>query len=104
MLERRGQALFLNAKQNVPAVSAKCGGEMAHIHESDLSAHLLMSFADAKEVISKGYGERHRMSGSAVIPLGYTLVYVPRNLQELDVLMRIFEAAILFAMSSGEKA
>lgn len=95
--------MFLKEDYSIPTLIAKGGGEVGHIHESDLSGHVFLSFADAKEVIVKGLGERHRMSGT-VIPLGYTFLYVPRNLEEVNVLIGIFEAGIEYAKSSGKKA
>ena len=102
ILEKRGQALFLKQSYVVPALIAKCQREVAHIHESDLSAHVFLSFADARSVIEKGWGERHRMTGTAIIPLGYTLLYSPRNGEEVDVLLKIMEAGIEYAKSSGK--
>lgn len=95
--------MFLKEAYAVPTLIAKCKREVAHIHESDVSGHLLLPFADAKVVIEKGWGERHRMTGSALIPLGYTMLYQPRNTEELDTFMRIFEAGIEYAKSNGKQ-
>ena len=80
---------------------AKCRREVTHVHETDMSAHVLLSFRDAKEVIAKGWGERHRMTGT-VIPLGYTLLYLPRNAEEVEVLLKIMDAGIEYAKSNGK--
>ena len=101
VLEKRGQAMSLKEEYVMPTLSATCRREVLHIHESDMSAHVLLSLADAKEVISKGWGERHRVTGT-VIPLGYTLLYIPRNEEEVGVLMKIFEAGIEYAKSNGK--
>ena len=101
VLERRGKAMFLKETYAVPTLIAKCGREVAHIHDTDKSGHLLLSFADAKEVISKGWGERHRLTGTGVIPLGYTMLYVPRKTEEIYDLIKIFDAGIEYAKSSG---
>ena len=86
--------MFLKETYAVPTPIAKCKREVAHLYESDMSAHLLLSLADAKEIIAKGYGERHRMTGSTLIPLGYTMLYLPMKLEELDV----------FKQSAGKKS
>lgn len=65
-----------------------------------MSGHVTLSFADAEEVIAKGWGERHRLSGTDWIHLGYTMVYVPRTVGETEVLCRIFKAGVDF-MKSG---
>jgi hypothetical protein len=101
MLEAIGKAMFLRPEYAVPTLIAKCKGEVAHIHESDLSTHALLSLADAQQILSKGWGERHRMSGTMAIPLGYTLLYSPRNMEEVVVLVRIVEAAVEYAKSNG---
>lgn len=61
----------------------------------------MLSFPDAKEVISKGWGERHRLSGTKRIPLGYTMLYQPRSVEEVEVFVRIMRASVEFGMSRG---
>lgn len=100
MLERQGQAIFLKDNYTVPTLVASCKREVLHIHESDMSAHVLLSLADAKEVIAKGWGERHRMS-STLLPLQYTFIYLPRNADEMDITVKILEAGIEYAKSTG---
>ena len=69
-----------------------------------MSAHVLLSLADAKEVIAKCWGERHRMSGTvAMIPLQYTFLYLPRTVEEIDILVNILEAGIEYAKSTGKR-
>jgi hypothetical protein len=94
--------MFLKDSYKVPTLIAKCQREVLHIHESDMSAHVLLSLADAKDVIAKGWGERHRITGTAVIPLGYTLLYLPRNKEEVEVMGRILEAGVEYAKSNGK--
>lgn len=102
VLERRGQAMFLDANFAPSKLNARCQGEVGHIHNSDASGHVLLSFADAREVIAKGWGERHRLTGTA-LPLGYTMLYVPRNEREIEVMMNIFEAGIEYGKSIGKR-
>ena len=72
------------------------------MHESDLSAHCYLSLADAKEVLEKGWGERHRVSGN-LIPLQYTFLYAPRNVGEVEVFIQIIEASVKYGASNGKK-
>lgn len=100
VLERRGKALFLTESVPLSPIAGLTQREICHIHGSDLSGHVTLSFPDAKEVIEKGWGERHRMSGTGRLPLGYTMVYVPRSVEEVDVFAKIFQAGVEF-MKSG---
>lgn len=76
------------------------GREICHIHGSDLSGHVTLSLADAAEAIAKGYGERHRLSGIRLLPLGYTMMYIPRTIEEVEVYRRIFQAGIDYMASA----
>ena len=60
--------------------------------EQIFSDHVTLSFAGAQEVIAKGWGERHRLSGTSWIHLGYTMVYVPKTVEETKILVKIFQA------------
>ena len=95
--------MFLKETYAVPTLISRCKGEVAHIHDSDVSGHVLLSLADAEDVVAKGWGERHRLSGTAFIPLSYTMLYVPRNDEEIEISMMIAEAAIEYAKSNGRK-
>lgn len=99
VLERRGDAIFLDPSILPPKISSTRQGEMAHIHETDLSAHVALSLADARVVVGKGWGERHQLSGN-VIPLGYTLLYVPRTVEEVSVFVSIMQAGVDYMRSS----
>jgi hypothetical protein len=55
----------------------------------------VLSLVDQKRVIELGWGRRHRLSGS-VVPWNYTLVYAPRDAEELEVWKRITIAGARF--------
>ena len=95
-------ALCLTPEINPPVWYAKMmQGEVGHIHmDVDGSAHVTLSLADAREVIEKGWGERQAFTGN-VLPWGYTMIYAPRNRDEVEVLGKIFRAGIAFV--SGGK-
>ncbi|KAI0505702.1 hypothetical protein F5B22DRAFT_626953 [Xylaria bambusicola] len=73
-----------SASENVDLEQAKwlpprARGETAHVH-AEGSAHVCLSLPDAAEVVRKGWGERHRMSGvGTMLPWGYVLLYAPRE-------------------------
>lgn len=71
-------------------------GEMCHIHPPDGSTHLLLALADQRTVIELGWGARHRLSGTRILPWNYTFVYAPRNDEELEVWKKIVNAAAKF--------
>lgn len=62
---------------------------------------MTLSLADAKEVIEKGWGLRHKLSGP-FIPVGYLMLYAPRDEEEVEVLGRVLRAGIAF-MSDGKE-
>lgn len=68
--------------------------EFAHQHSLDKSWHLLLSPADAIEVLAKGWGERgppQALMGMA--PVGMMLLYAPRNKEERLVFLDILAAS-----------
>jgi hypothetical protein len=82
-----------------PEVAGKNRNEICHIHGIEGSYHVTLSCADA-EVISKGWGERHRLART-YLNLGYTFVYAPRDLEEVEIMGKVFRAGIAF-MSGGK--
>lgn len=104
--EGHGAALWLSeeCQAQLPAWARATGGEIAHVHWSaEGSAHCTLSLGDAREVVAKGWGRRHPLSGmrigllgrgNVLLSAGYTMVYAPRTEEELAVQMKIFEAAI----------
>ena len=45
--------------------------------DADNSAHCTLSYTDAKQVIEKGWGERHPLDGSLLLGYGYMMVVSP---------------------------
>jgi Family of unknown function (DUF5519) len=77
-------------------------GELSHIHTTgDHSLHVVLSEADAKEVIDAGWGQRHPFAGYRPfggkitnLPSTYIHIYAPRNQEELDAVIEIVRAGI----------
>jgi len=63
--------------------------------------HVSISPKDAKLVIEKGWGERFGLSGT-ILPVTYTMVYAPRDEEEMKVVERIVRAGVNFML--GEEA
>ncbi len=59
--------------------------EVAHMHDyHDYTLHLALAAQDGKEVVSKGWGQRHPLAGPGVPgpPTEWTFIYAPRNEEE----------------------
>lgn len=96
-------ALWLDPKLKAPGYLRGSKGELAHVHP-EASSHVTVSLADAEELTRKGWAERHRLSGVAGIPLGYMMVYAPRDEAEIEVWKGVVRAGLLFvAAGAGEK-
>jgi hypothetical protein len=53
---------------------------------------------DARIVLERGWGERHPLARggwlSRFVPIGFVMVYAPRDAEELEAVMEIIRAAI----------
>lgn len=99
-LENGGPALWLRPEVPIPPWVKGVKGEIAHFHlAAEGSAHVTLSLADATQVIEKGWGERHPLSGRFE-PWGYVMLYAPRNVEELNVVGKLLRAGVHF-MSGG---
>ncbi|KXJ88656.1 hypothetical protein Micbo1qcDRAFT_166091, partial [Microdochium bolleyi] len=119
LYERHHDALFVSpallqqqpeVKSDTAASSACCPecatiarGEIGHMHP-DLSVHVYLSPADARQVIEKRWAERHRLAvprtawvkNKYAIADTYLMIYGPRNEEELDVLAVILANGIRY--------
>ncbi|KIW85386.1 hypothetical protein Z517_00776 [Fonsecaea pedrosoi CBS 271.37] len=84
-------------------------GECGHVHP-DYSIHLYLSPADARLIIEKGWGERHRLSKPKTARLKfekahvadtYLMIYGPRDTDEIEVVRKILQNSVRF-MSGRE--
>ncbi|KAH8885224.1 hypothetical protein GQ53DRAFT_660369 [Thozetella sp. PMI_491] len=97
-LEKHGFALFARRPLNV------CGnGEVCHIHTSDRSLHLNLHPDDIKEVLLKGWGQRHPMAWKGwvytPVPNTFVMIYAPRDETDVAIVCKIVEAAIWYTAS-----
>lgn len=78
-VEKHGLALFARHP-----VQTYCQGEICHVHDSDHSMHMCLHPDDIKEVLAKGWGQRHplawrnRFLQMPVSP-DFVMVYAPRS-------------------------
>ena len=94
VLEKHGTALFLKDSLALSPIAEPSQRELYNIHGTDMSGHVTLSFVDVQEVIAIEWGERHRLSGTSRIHLGYTTVYVPNNMEKVEVFAKIFRAGV----------
>ncbi|POR39536.1 Uncharacterized protein TPAR_00276 [Tolypocladium paradoxum] len=98
-LEKHGLALFARHP-----LQTNCQGEICHVHDSDHSMHMCLHPDDIREILSKGWGQRHplaRQDWLLHMPVSqdFVMVYAPRNEQELQITYRIIEAAIWYILA-----
>jgi Family of unknown function (DUF5519) len=93
--EKRHPAITLKSELPRHADATASRGEIAHIHPSDGSMHMIFGPADAVTVIERGWGESHPLAGVTMdLPATYLLIYPPRDREELAVTKLLLDAAI----------
>jgi hypothetical protein len=94
--EKRNDAVTLVDLYRSRPLSKLSQGEVAHIHPSDGSMHMIFSPSDAKQVIDKGWGERHPLCGAPRhnIPDTYLMIYTPRDANEVAVIKQLLRGAV----------
>ncbi len=98
--EKRHPAITLKAYKG--KLSEPSRGEIAHIHPSDSSMHMILSASDAAAAMQMGWAQRHGLAGLAVgLPETYVMIYAPRNEQDLTVVEELLNAAIAYAQQQG---
>jgi hypothetical protein len=94
--ETRHDAVTLVGSALNHDVARRTRGEIAHIHPSDGSMHMVFSPSDATEVLRAGWGERHGLAGLGRLPLTYLMIYAPRDAGEISVVQRLLDAAVSY--------
>ncbi|KXJ95815.1 hypothetical protein Micbo1qcDRAFT_157896 [Microdochium bolleyi] len=96
--EKHGIGLFARFP-----VNNTCQGEIVHVHNSDFAMHMNLHPEDAKEVLAKGWGQRHPLTAQRwlkmPVPENFTMVYAPRSEDELKIVCRIIQAAGYWVMA-----
>ena len=99
-------ALFISPQdyKSSHASLSRSPREVFHSHcEAEGSSHAILSAADAKLVIDKGWGERHGVSGKGLgVPLGYIMIFAPRTKEELETVRMIARAATRYGLEGKE--
>ena len=75
------------------------------------SIHLYLSPADTRQIIAKGWGEKHRLSKPETsifdfkkyhIGDTYILIYGPRNEEEIEIVSKILQSSIRYMTGRDE--
>ncbi|UNI21098.1 hypothetical protein JDV02_007117 [Purpureocillium takamizusanense] len=98
-LEKHGLALFARHP-----LQTNCQGEICHVHDSDHSMHMCLHPDDIRELLSKGWGQRHPLARKGwllqmPVSPNFVMVYAPRNEHELQITYKIVEAAIWYTLA-----
>ena len=77
------------------------GNEIAHVHPAENSVHVWLTQTDARKVVEAGWGLRFPLASLGICDEGWTFVYAPRTMEEVDVAEEIVRACI--GHLTGEK-
>ncbi|MEU7900731.1 luciferase family protein [Nonomuraea sp. NPDC049152] len=89
-------AFFLDGAlppQGAVLLPPRLNAEFAHVHP-DGSLHLSLSFEDQRELLLRGWGERHPLYSAQI---NVVMLYGPRTADELDVARTVIEASYRYA-------
>ncbi len=97
--ERRGDALFVRDPATATPWIARARGEIAHVHGTQGSMHVVADPKDVPEIIVRGWGERHPLAGRPIIglPDSYLLLYAPRDEIDSEQVRRIIDRVVATA-------
>ena len=70
------------------------GDEIAHVHPAENSLHVWLTTTDTRKVVEAGWGQRFPLASLGICDEGWTFVYAPRSMEELEVVEQIVRAGI----------
>ena len=101
--------MFLSENVATSSIVQGVHREIAHVHSGgDHSVHVTLSPQDCIKVLDAGWGQRHGLSGVKALKLltdvalsyQYILLYAPRDIAEIHVIMKIVQASISYMSNS----
>ncbi|KAJ9609446.1 hypothetical protein H2200_005773 [Cladophialophora chaetospira] len=96
--------IFSSSDSSASETARISRGEIGHVHP-DYSIHLYFSPADARHIIAKGWGEKHRLSKPKTsifqfqkygLSDTYIMIYGPRTEEEIETVSKILQNSIRF--------
>ena len=101
--ERHVRAITCARLRSDDPVGGSSHGEIAHVHDSDGSMHMILSPSDAVVAIEAGWAQLHGLAGRAYgLPRTYVMVYAGRDDAELAVIDRLLRASIAYMLGTRE--
>ena len=70
------------------------GDEIAHVHPAENSLHVWLTLVDTRKVVEAGWGERFPLASLKMVDGGWTFLYAPRTMEEVDVVSEVVRAGI----------
>lgn len=70
------------------------GDEIAHVHPAENSLHVWLTPVDARKVVEAGWGERFPLSSLGMTDDGWTFIYAPQSMEDVNMIEVIIKAAI----------
>lgn len=101
--------MFLREDVTASPIAQSTLREISHIHSSgDHSIHVTLSPQDCTQVLNAGWGQRHGLAGVRTLKFlagfslssQYLLIYAPRDIAEIQVVMDIVQASITYMSNS----
>ena len=78
------------------------GNEFAHVHPPyDGSMHMMLPVEQVKEMIAKGWGEAHPLVPSGRMPETTVMVFGPRDVVEVEIVLGLIGVSHQFALGEG---
>ena len=87
--EKHNDAIWIKGRTDL--------GEIAHVHPSDGTLHVVLSPSDTLRVLNAQRGELHPLVGKGGLSKTYTLLYAPMTEDDVDAIGLILEAAVAYA-------
>jgi hypothetical protein len=91
---RTTDAIYAKPDRKFGAHDRALGDEIAHVHPSEDSMHIWLTQADAKKVVAAGWGERFPLASLHMVDSGWTFMYAPRTMEDVDVIEKVVKAGI----------
>ncbi len=101
--EKHVDAITCARPRSDDPVGGSSHGEIAHIHGSDGSMHMILSPSDTVVAIDAGWAQFHGLAGRGYgLPMTYVMVYAARDDAELAVIDRLLQASIAYMLGTRQ--
>ena len=91
---RSTDAIYARPEKRQGTKDKILGNEIAHVHPAENSLHVWLTQTDTRKVVEAGWGLRFPLASLGMVDEGWTFVFAPRSLDEVDVAEEIVRAGI----------